>query len=521
MNSPLKLSSKAKTRPHIAILGFSLECNRRAPVTDKKAFTDALYLDADGIHRELERDRSGLPGTLQGFCMEMNKTRDWTPVPILLAEAPPGGPVDHAFFQEMLAVMRSGLQTAANIDGGYLCEHGAGLSTELDDADGEVFAMVRSVVGPDVPIVSTLDLHGHVTPRMLQSVDVMIAYLTNPHVDQLERGAEAAKVMDMMLAGMKTQAHLVKVPMISPAVSLLTSAGPYSELIEYGQSLVQAPIINISILAGFAPADAATNGMSIVVTTDATGDSDGHLARSTARHLAERAWSDRHRYTTQLTSIDEAINLAKEVINDDQRPAIILADVADNPGGGGRGNTLFILKRMLQEELRSTTIGLLIDPGLAAKAHEKGVGATFIATFNRHDSGPFSETYSATAQVLKLNQGSCLGRRGVYAGRRINLGLCALLLIEGIQIIIASARHQCAEPVFLERMGIDLSSLRVLVVKSRGHFRAGFDEYFAPEHIIEVDAPGLTTPVISQLGLTRVTRPIYPLDPQMEWLVPD
>ena len=95
------------------------------------------------------------------------------------------------------------------------------------------------------------------------------------------------------------------------------------------------------------------------------------------------------------------------------------------------------------------------------------------------------------------------------------------MLVEGLQIIVASARHQCAEPVFLERMGIDLSSLRVLVVKSRGHFRAGFDEYFKPEQIFEVDAPGLTTPVISQLGLTRVTRPIYPLDPQMDWRVPD
>lgn len=521
MNSPQKPSSNTSYRPHIALLGFSLECNRRAPVTDRKAFTDALYLDADGIHRELERDRSGLPGTLQGFCKEMDTTGAWTPVPIVLAEAPPGGPADHSFFQEMLASMRTGLETAARIDGVYLCEHGAGLSSELDDADGEVFAMVRSVVGPDVPIISTLDLHGHVTPRMQQSVDVMIAYLTNPHVDQLERGAEAAQVMNMMLAGMKTHGYLVKVPMISPAVSLLTSIGPYSELINYGQSLVQAPIINISILAGFAPADASTNGMSIVVTTDASGDTDGHLARSTARHLAEQAWSDRHRYATQLTSIDQAIKLAKEVINDDQRPAIILADVADNPGGGGRGNTLFLLKRMLEEGIRSGTMGLLIDPALATEAHEKGVGTTFRATFNRYDPTPFSETYSATVKVLKLNKGSCLGRRGVYAGRRINLGLCALLSVEGLQIIIASARHQCAEPVFLERMGVDLSCLRVLVVKSRGHFRAGFDEYFDPEQIIEVDAPGLTTPVISQLGLTRVVRPIYPLDPQMQWLVPE
>ena len=521
MNSAAESSPATPPPPNIALLGFSLECNRSAPITDRKAFTDALYLDAAGIHRELDRDQSGLPATLNGFCTEMDKAGKWNPVPILLAEAPPGGPVEHAFFQEMLATMRTALNKATCIDGVYLCEHGAGLSTELDDADGAVFEMVRDVVGPDVPIISTLDLHGHVTPSMQRAVDVMIAYRTNPHVDQRERGEEAAGVMKLMLAGMKTHSYLIKVPMISPAVSLLTSAGPYAELIDYGQSLARAPIINISILAGFAPADASTNGMSIVVTTDASVDKAYQLARATARHLAQRAWADRHRYTTQLTSLDQAVILCKEVLNDARKPAIILADVADNPGGGGRGNTVFILRRLLEEGIDTGTLGMMIDPALAAQAHDRGTGTLFRATFNHNDPIRFSEQYRVNVRVLKLNQGSCVGRRGVYAGRRVNLGLCALLQIEGLQVVVASARHQCADPVFLERMGVDLSRLRVLVVKSRGHFRAGFDEYFAAEQVFEIDAPGLTTPVIRQLGLTQVPRPIYPLDPEMQWLVPE
>ena len=505
------------TGQNIAILGFSLESNRSAPVSDRQSFVESHYLDAESIGRELAGDRTGLPGTVRGFCAEMDKRGDWTPVPILIAEAPPGGPAEHGFFSEMLEDMRGGLSAEPSIDGVYISEHGAGLSTEEDDADGAVFAMVREVVGPDVPIISTLDLHGHVTPRMQRSVDVMVAYLTNPHVDQVERGREAAQIMSGMLAGMRTTSSLVKVPMISPAVSLLTAHGPYADLINFGQTLVESPVINVSILAGFAPANASTNGMSIVVTVDANKPNGAEQAKSTARKLAQKAWADRHRYEPALTSLDDAIELSKAVVEDPKRPAIILADVADNPGGGGRGNTMYILRRLHEEGIKDATVGMIIDPALAVEAHELGVGARFRAWFNRDETNIFSEPFEADARIEKLVDGDCIGRRGIFEGRRIDLGLCALISLDGLQVIVATARQQLAEPVFLERLGLDVAQLRVLVVKSRGHFRAGFDEHHGPAQIFEVDVPGLTTPILGKLGLDRVIRPIFPLDLDMDW----
>lgn len=511
----------ASTGPNIAILGFSLESNRSAPVSDRQSFVESHYLDAETINRELEGDRAGLPGTVRGFCAEMDKKGDWTPVPILLAEAPPGGPAEHGFFLEMLENMRDGLRNAAPIDGVYISEHGAGLSTEEDDADGAVFAMAREMAGPDIPIIATLDLHGHVTPRMQNSVDVMVAYLTNPHVDQEERGCEAAQIMTAMLEGMRTGSTLVKVPMISPAVSLLTANGPFADLVDLGQTLKESPVINVSILPGFAPANASTNGMSIVVTADAGKPNGADLAKKTARHLAERAWAHRHRYEPRLTSLDEAIKLSKAVVEDPQKPAIILADVADNPGAGGRGNTLFILRRMYEEGIKDVTIGMIIDPALALEAHERGVGVNFRAKFNRSEETKFSEKFEADVRVERLAKGCCVGRRGIFEGRRLDLGLCAVLSLKGLQVVVATARQQLADPVFLERLGINIAALRVLVVKSRGHFRAGFDEHHTPEQIFEVDVPGLTTPVLGKLDLNRVPRPIFPLDPEMEWRVPD
>ena len=210
--------------PRIAILGFVLEANRKAPVSDRRAFEETLYLDGEGIARELKGDRAGLPNTVRGFCAEMDGHGDWIPVPILLAEAPPGGPADHAFFVEMIDTMDAGLRQSDAVDGVYICEHGAGLSTELDDADGALFAMVRAIVGPDVPVIATLDLHRHVTPRMNDAADVMVSYLTNPHVDGEDRGREAAQIMLAMLAGVRTHSILVRVPMISPVGQLADGA---------------------------------------------------------------------------------------------------------------------------------------------------------------------------------------------------------------------------------------------------------------------------------------------------------
>ncbi|MFK7891156.1 MAG: M81 family metallopeptidase [Granulosicoccus sp.] len=505
------------TVKRIAILGFSLEANRNAPVSDKKSFQQTLYLQGATFEAELAGDRVSLPGTVRGFCATLDQSISWIAVPIVLAEAPPGGPVEQTFFEQLLAQMRQGLEQATKhpdgLDGVYISEHGAGLAEHTDDADGEVFSMVRDVVGTNVPIIATLDLHGHVTTRMNESTDVMVAYLTNPHVDQFERGTEAAHIMMQMHLGMRPRSVLVRVPMVCPAVSLLTANGPFAELVAYGQSRLDDNVVNVSILPGFAPADASTNAMSIVVTT--RGDSA--LAQELANDIANRAWADRKRYVANLTPLQEAIIQAATVVDSpDQRP-LLLADVADNPGAGGRGNTVYILRELLRRQVHNVVIGMMYDEALAAQAHTQNIGDSFHAHFNRDETTRFSESLNVDVEVEALADGTCIGRRGIYADRRVDLGPCALLRVAGIRIAVVSRRHQCADPVFLERMGIDLKLVRILVIKSRGHFRAGFDEYFSDDQIVEVDAPGLTTPVIPNLNLVRVARPIYPLDPDMNW----
>jgi len=500
----------------VAILGLMLESNRFAPVVTDEDYLKRVYLAGDEILEDLNSSDPKLPAEIRGFSSAMDARCNWTPVPILVGLVEAGGPLDHGFFQTSFDEMKRRLEAALPLDAVYISNHGAMITTQSRDPDGEIFAMVRSVVGDDVPVVATLDLHGNVSDRMVESADAIVAYRTNPHVDMRERGMEAAGILVEMFAGMRPEAAIIRLPLAGPTVTLLTAAGPYADIINYGQSLITEDIANVSILGGFAYSDTPKNGMAIIV----TARRGGGIAEALARKIARKAWSEHQRYVPRLTSIEDAVARVIEVGTNPDLPAVILADVADNPGGGANGNTMWIIEALHRAKAKDVIVGVIFDPALAAEAHELGEGASFAAVFNRVEPDAFSRRLEAPARVVRLKDGDCVGRRGFYAGRRMNLGPSALIDLGGIRIVVISIRTQCAEPVFLEMMGLDIGAARAVVVKSRGHFRAGFDEFFGPEQVIEVDAPGLTSPILSRFDFRYMPRPMFPVDPVVEWTPP-
>jgi microcystin degradation protein MlrC len=274
--------------------------------------------------------------------------------------------------------------------------------------------------------------------------------------------------------------------------------------------------MNVSVMGGFAFADTAKNGLSVVV----TARHDRRAAEALALDIAEFGWANRARFYPRLTSLEEAVEKALAVSRDRSLPALAFADVADNPGGGGRGNTTYLLRAFAEGGVSGALLGVFYDPDLAAEAHRRGVGASFGARFNRSETTNFSEPYAATATVVSLTDGKCVGRRGIYAGLRVELGPCAALQVGGVTVVVISHRVQCADPIFFEMMGLDIGQARSIVVKSRGHFRGGFDEFFGPDQIIEVDLPGLTSPMLNRFEWRRLPRPVIPLDDNVKWVRP-
>ena len=508
------------TKPRIALLGFSIECNRFAPVATEADFAARTLVRGDAMLAEARSAAPRMLGEMPGFVADMDAAGPWRPVPLLLAMAEPNGPVDHEFFQRMMAQWESGLRAAGALDGIYCVMHGAGLTTEDYDPEGTMLRMIRGIVGRDMPIVASYDLHANVSADDVDLVNAFIGYRTNPHMDMRERGAESAQVMRQLLGGLKTHLARIRLPIVPPTVSMLTGQDaterPYGELIDLGQRRMrEAPyagrVLNVSVMGGFAFADTPFNGLTAVVTA-----TDAEAATGLAREIAEAGWTRRTRFRAALTSLDDATQRALATV-DQAKPALIFADVADNPGGGGRGNTMWILDAFLKAGVKNAIVGCIHDEVLAAEAHAVGVGASFTARFNRAGGDEFSKPFAAPARVVALHDGPVRGRRGIFAGNTIDLRHCAALDLGGIIVAVISERVQCADPVFLECLGLDIAAARVVVVKSRGHFRGGFDEFFAHDQVVEVDAPGLTSPVLSRFNWKYMPRPVLPIDPDAQW----
>ncbi len=506
--------------PRIAILGFAIESNCFAPVSTREDFVARAYLAGNAMMDDARSAAPAMTPEIPAFVRTLDKLGAWTPVPILFANAESGGPVQHSFFVDTLAQFERGLKAALPVDAVYICEHGAAITTEHRDPDGLVFERVRAIVGPDVPVVATVDLHANVSDLMVDSVDTLISYRRNPHTDMAERGEEAALVLLELVDGREkgltlSVAH-IRMPVCAPPTQLLTAAGtgPYADMVHSAERLLDDPrIVNISAVAGFVYGDTPKNGLTLVVTT--RGDAD--LARETACNLALPAWRDRAAFSPDLVPMTQAIHAAHEAAQDPALPAVCLADVADNPGGGGRGNTPFILQALLQAGVRNAILGVVTDAELAAEAHALGEGAQFSARFNRAETTLYSDAFEAPATVLRLHDGAGVGRRGQLAGCRFNLGASALLQVGEVKVVVITNRHQCHEPMFFEMFGLDIAAARCVVVKSRGHFRAAFDEFFAPEQILNVDAPGLTSPVLSRFDFQCLPRPVVPMDDVADW----
>jgi microcystin degradation protein MlrC len=502
--------------PRIALLGFSIECNKFAPPATEADFSARAYAAGAELLAETRAAHPRISQEMPAFVAAMDRTGPWTPVPLRLAQAQPNGPVVHAFFQRLMEEWRRGLEGAKPLDGIYVCAHGAGLTTEDDDPDGALLAMAREIVGPRVPIVATFDLHANVSTRMVDSIDVFIGYRTNPHLDMRERGEEAALAMRELLNGLRPRHAFIRLPIVPPTVTLLTAAGPYAEMIALGQRRRTPEILNVSVMGGFAYGDTAKNGIAVIV----TARHDVEAATALAREIAELGWANRDRFRARLAPLDDAVKLAVAAGHDPSRPAVCLADVADNPGGGGRGNTTYLLDALLRAGAEGVLLGIFNDAALAEEAHRLGVGARFLAHMNRAESNRFSKPLEHAAEVLALSDGDCVGRRGIAAGRKISLGKSAALRMGGVTVIVISNRQQCADPIFFEMFGLDIAKARTVVVKSRGHFRGGFDEFFGNEQIVEVDCPGLTSPMLDRFDWTRLPRPVVPLDEVASWTPP-
>ena len=497
----------------IAILGIAIESNAFAPPANQSSFDEYAYLKGEAIiHARVIDYWLGAYGE-RGFFPAMTRLREWQPVPVLIADGQASGAVEHRDYLQIREELLQELQSVLPVDAVYIVAHGAGRTTELHDMDGDYFAAVRALVGESVPMVATLDLHANLTPAMVSACDGLVSQRSNPHIDSEARAEEAAALLHRMLSGWRPLQAATRVPFLTPQVSQLTDRGqPMGDLVSLAEEkIVQGDCIGVSLLSGFSFADTPDNGLWLYALGDSAVDIESVLSE-----LAETVWKWRERFDRSTLSVHEAVQHAQNAA--DLTHPIIFADIADNPGGGGTGNTVWLLQAFCAAGVTDTIFAPFIDADLVAQAQAAGVGQRFMATFNRSAPSDFARLWQHEATVLWLGIGDYDCQHGVYAGSRVPLGASCVLSVAGNTVIVISAKQQLLGEDFITHFGVDVSAAKFIVGKSRGHFRAGFQHRVPPEHMFEVDSPGLTTADLRQVSWRNISRPILPLDDHFDYV---
>lgn len=498
--------------PRIAIGRISHETNSFSPVPT----TLDSFREGEGILEgdELVRQHAGAKTGLGGF-LDIAAEERWQVAGTLAAGATPSGnvaPSAHAALRDGLIAR---LRAAGRVDGVLLHLHGAMCAGGAPDAEGDICRHVRAAVGPEVPVVVELDLHGNLTAAFCDQVDAVFGYRTNPHVDPYERGLDAARCLARMLRGdlARPRVYIAKPPMLPPTINMRTADGPMRDLLEQARAWEARPhIVDVSVFGGFPYADFDQAGSAILVTA-----TDPAAGRACAEAMGRLAWDLREAFLKPLPAVREGVDRALRLVANGEgagRP-VILADVADNPGGGGTGDTTELLRELLTRGARGAA-ACVWDPDTAQQARSAGLGAA--ATFRiggKVAPEAFGAPVEVRARVAHLSDGKFTGTGPVVRGRTVRCGPTAQVDAGGLRIVVTSVRHAANDQGFFRVAGIEPEREPLLVIKSRGHFRADFEPIAAA--IIEVDAPGAANPNLDRFRFGHVRRPIWPLDRDLVW----
>jgi microcystin degradation protein MlrC len=480
---------------------LSHETNTFSNVPTNRAQFEARDLSYGGEIVEAYRGT----GTCLGGMIAAAERLGMALLPSVAASASPAGLVTRDIYQHVKQRMLTDLEAAGRLDGVLLDLHGAMVPEGVDDGEGDIIAAVRRAVGPDVPIAVTLDFHGNLGRDMIAGADLLHGYKTYPHVDMAERGVEAAERLAQVIAGrLKPTAAWRKPPLMPPLGRQGTARGPMRRLYDLADEMERDPkVISISLFAGFPYADIPDAGLGVYVVTH----DDKALAERLADRLARVAWEHRHEFIHTARPVTEAVAGALAA---EGRP-IVLADMADNTGGGAAGDGTEILRELLRVGARSATVACIWDAAAVQACVKAGVGASVTLDVGGKVDDRHGAPVRVTGTVRTLSDGRFIHRGPMMNGLPGRLGATAVLDVNDVKVILISYRWQTLDPEMIRFVGIDPLREKILVVKSTIHYRAAFEPI--AKEIIEVDAPGLSSSNLARFEYRRVRRPIFPLDP--------
>jgi len=420
--------------------------------------------------------------------------------------ASPSGPVTRDAFETMAGGICDAVR--AGCDAVLLDLHGAMVTEDHDDGEGELLSRIRAVA-PDVPIAVALDFHTNLTAEMVQHATILTGYCTYPHIDMYETGRRAGATLLRALDGEVQPVMLWQsLPMLTHMLRQTPANQPMKDIMDRAMAAeADGSVLNASVFGGFPLADIPHVGLSAVVVAEGNATAAGALLDE----LMDLAWQRRPEFVFPIEPMAESVAAAKEL---DDGP-VILVDHGDNCGAGGNQDIMDVLEEVMRQELKDVVAGPFWDPAAVAQMAEAGIGADVTLDLGGKTDMPALQLkgrpLQVSGRVRALTDGRFTVTGPMATGTRMNMGRTAVLETPGIDIVVSERRFEPFDTGCFTHCGIDPAKKAYVLIKSRQHFRAGFDPI--ARHVVLVAGPGVCSSDYSLFPFDKLRRPIYPLDP--------
>ncbi len=485
----------------VGIIGLLHESNTFiAKKTTLRHFEQDILLTGLAIKERFEPTTHELGGFFAGLAQE-----SIDPIPIFAARALPYGPVTADAFRHLVEMMLSEVASAGQLDGILAAPHGATVCESNRDADGYWLMQLREQTGESMPIIGTLDAHANLSQKMVDATNALVAYRTNPHLDQFDRGVEAARLMSKMLRGdVHPVQHAEFPPMAINIERQMTSEPHLASLYRtLDTSRQQTGVLSNSILLGFPYADVEEMGSSVVVVTD----NDATLAADQARMLSQQMWQQRDRLNGQFISMNDAVQQAMALAG-----PVCLLDMGDNVGGGSPGDSTHLVHVIRESDVTSALI-CIFDPQSVQESVTAGIGASV----NLQIGGKTDDQHGTPlAGIFTV--------RGIYEGRftdtqirhgaitHYDQGRSAVVQSRDgkITVLLTSKRTPPFSLVQLTSCGLDPANFHIVVAKGVNAPVAAYKPVC--RDLIRVNSPGCTTADMTHLSFEHRREPMFPFD---------
>jgi microcystin degradation protein MlrC len=422
--------------------------------------------------------------------------KDWTLIEGMTAGATPAGVTTRHAYETLRDELLEDLRRAGKVDIALFSLHGAMVADGYDDCEGDLLRRAREIVGPDTVIGAELDPHCHMTAAMVDSADFLVCFKEYPHTDILER---AYDLVDLCVARAQGRIQPARAVYDCEMISIMhTSREPMRGFVDRLLAMEgKEGVLSISIAHGFPWGDTPDMGSKVLVYTDG----DQARADALARALGEEIIGFRDRLAPPYPGADEALDQALAL---DDFP-VVLADSADNAGGGAPSDATFILERVLARGIRDVATGPFWDPVAVQLCFEAGEGARIKLRIGGKVAPVSGMPLDLDCEILALKRDAVMTG---LAGTPALLGDAAVVRSQGVTIVLTTNRTQAMGTDLFTQFGVDLRAMKLIIVKSSQHFYASYSQ--VGRHVIYVETPGAITQDYNALPYTKRKLPKWP-----------